>query len=683
MASLNTLRTKGGVIVSIVIGIALLSFLLTDLLSPGKGLFGQRKMHVGEIAGTTIDYTEYHQESEYMTRIAQLMTGTESLNNEQTEQAREMAWESLVVKHSYTPGFEALGIVAGESEQVDMTSGVYISPVIEGTFVNRSTGVFDIGELNQFISRRDTDPNAAMMWDYMKEQMVNQRVMSKFLALVTQGMTVNDLDVEQSVQAANSTYAARYISQPYTSVADSLVKVTDSEIRSYYDKHKNSFRQGESRTIEYVVFDMLPSQADYDAAGKQVADIAQEFEQAEDPMQYAQINSAQRPDPRFVNPATLSPELAALANNKNAMAGPTMSGDVYSMSRLAATRMLPDTLGASHILIAANDTKLADSLVGALRKGADFAALATQYSLDQAPGGDLGRFTPDQMIPEFSDACVKANKGDIFTVTSQYGLHVVKLTYKTAPVLKVQIATVTYNVIPSGETEQDIYSRASAFAAAAAGSVEKFNATVAAEGLSKRTARIRNTERNINGVENSREIVRWAFTSEKGTISVNTQVGGGDYIIAALTEVRHQGIAPVAEVASPIRAILTQQAKAKVIAAKMTGASLDEVATATGAEVGSITDLQQSAFYIDGVGVEQQLIGAICGPVPAGKLSKPVEGNSGVFLFDVTSVTPADNATAEGEKVRLETMAQSYIGERTNQALQEESKITDTRVKYF
>ncbi len=686
MASLNTLRTKGGVIVSIVIGVSLIAFLLGDLTSPQKGIFGGKKMQVGEIAGDKIDYYDYAQESDYMTRITQLMSGNESLSNEQADQVREMAWEAMILKHSFLPGFEAMGIAAGDAEQIDMTSGVYLSPVIQGTFVNRSTGMYDPEMLRQFIANRDNDPsgNSSMLWDYLKEQMVNQRLMSKYISLVTNSFTVNQVEIEQGVKDANSLTSGRYISLPYNTIADSLVKVTDSQVKKYYNEHKQAFKQGESRTVRYVVFDMLPSDEDYAAAEARVAELATEFAAADEPMQYAQANSQQNPDTRFVRVENLETGIAALVSGAAKFYGPTLRGDVYTMARLAATKMAPDTIGAKHILLQPTDTALADSLLSVIRKGGDFASLAGEFSLDKnAAGGDLGRFAPEQMIAEFSDACLKAAKGDIFTVNTQFGLHVVQLTYKSAPVLKAQIATVIHTVEPSQKTEQEIYGQASNFAVAAAGSAEKFDAAVSAEGLSARTARIRNTERNVQGLDNSRELVHWAYTAKKGAVSTIMEVGGG-YVIASLAEVRHQGIASVQEVSSDIRQILIREEKGKMLAEKLSaaGSSLDQAAQTLALEPQTVTDLQTGAFFIDGAGVEQKLIGAFCA-TPAGQTGKPVQGMSGVFLFEVTNVATADNATPESEKVRLEAAAQAYIAERVAQALGEESKITDTRVKFF
>ena len=201
----------------------------------------------------------------------------------------------------------------------------------------------------------------------------------------------------------------------------------------------------------------------------------------------------------------------AFGDNGEGMYGPVREGDLYTMARVADAKMLPDSVGARHILIASGDTELADSIVKALKGGASFGELALQYSMDQganARQGDLGIFSPSQMVPEFSEAVVKTPKGEIFTVETQFGLHIGEVTYKSAPVKKVQMATITYRIEPSETTQQTVYADASKFIAEAAASYDAFNRAVDSSALSKRVSRIRNTDRNVNGIDNSREIGR-------------------------------------------------------------------------------------------------------------------------------------------------------------------------------
>ncbi len=687
MASLNTLRTKGGVIVTVVIFVALLAFLVGDIFSSGSTLFNARKMRVGEINGKNISYVDFYKEADYMGNIYKVMRGSDAVSSQEQEMIYDMTWEQFMMRDSYLPGFQKLGLAVQQAEQLDMVDGVYLSPVITSMFVNPSTGEFDAEMMKYFMGNVNTQDGSAALWNHIRSQMGQERLMSKYLALVGGGFYANDLEIAHAVRTADDTFTARVVGRDYYTVADSTVTITDAQIRKYYDEHKHAYRQDEYRDVEYVVFDVLPSEADYAAAKEYVDGLAVEFASSSvPPMQYATLNSQEKPDTRYYRENELPAEIAALAfgADRYGMVGPTLNGDVYTMSRVADVRVIPDTLGARHILLAPSQRELADSLLGAIRAGADFAALAAEHSLDGnvvRNGGDLGRFTPDMLPEEFAEAAFAAKTGDTYIVESQAGIQVVELTYKSTPVRKAQIATVTYKVDPSAETIQGVYQNASAFVKAAAGTADGFRQAVSDEALSKRTVRIRSNERTVSGVENSKEIVRWAFNGKEGEVSQIMDVDG-DYYVAALTGVRHAGFAPLASVSAQIEQQLRNEAKASLIAESMTGSTIEEVAAAAGEEIQDVEALQWGAFYIPGIGVEPKLIGAVTA-LPVGELSAPIEGVSGVYRVVVTDIQNAGTATPESERTKLDSNAQFYMAQRALQALTEESDVEDMRVKFF
>ncbi len=680
MASLNTLRTKGGVIVTIVIFLALLAFLIGDIFTSGSSLMNSRKMRVGEIDGTNVEYIDFLNKSDEISNIYKMMWGRDAFSAQEQEMIYNMAWQQFIMQDAYLPGFEKLGLAVSDAEQVDMVDGTYLSPVITSTFANPATGEFDVQFLKAFLAQVNVNDGSYALWSFLRNQMAEERIMSKYVALVSGGFYANALEIAHGLKVSNETYAADVIGREYYTVPDSLVKVTPAQVKQYYNDNKEAFRQEASRDIEYVVFDVLPSEADYAEAEKIVNDIAAEFATSDAPMQYALLNSQTKPDQTYYRQDQLTAEVAALEGA--GMAGPTLNGDEYTLSRIADVKMLPDTLGAQHILLQKGQTALADSLVTVLRNGGDFATLAAQYSLDQySQGGDLGRFTPAQLPMEFTDAAMKANVGDIYTVDSDAGLQVVKLTYKTRPVRKVQVATVTYKVDPSAATIQEAYQKASTFVTAAAGTAEGFAQAVSDQMLSKRTVRIRNTDRMINGLENSKEIVRWAFNGKAGEVSQIMDIDG-NYYIAALTGVREKGYVSEKDATAEITKVLMNKEKARILADELAGATLDEVAEKTGREIRNVENVEWNAFYLPEIGVEPQLVGAITAGT-VGELSQPVEGVNGVYRFVVTDAQTTGVATEESEKVRLETDAVNFVLQRTMQALNEESDITDLRVKFF
>lgn len=689
MATLNDLRTKGAVILSIIIGVALIAFLLGDFLNTGSSLINSRKMRVGEIDGNKIGYTEYNNQTTYYTNIYQMLWGTTSLNAQQYEMVYNMAWENLLLKDSYEPSFNRMGLTVSKAEQVDMINGVYVSPVITSMFTNPQTGTFEPEIMNGFLANVEANSDAYQLWSYIKEQIVYQRRMANLSSLVKEGFFVTDLEADYGVQMSDKNCNAVVVMQPYTAIADSLVNagINGTKVKEYYAKHKEQFKQSPTRDVEYVLFDVLPSQGDYDEAAATVKTLAEEFAAAENPMQFATSNSQTKPSTRFLKESEMTAEYAAIAfgADKGSMFGPSLSGDTYTIARVAQTKSMPDTLGARHILLAADQQQRADSLVAVLKKGGNFAELSSQFSLDEAAkqqGGDLGFFAPEQMIEEFTDACLKAKKGDIFTVTSQYGIHVVELTAKSPSIEKAQIAAITYKVDPSEATEQSAYNKASAFLTAAAGTSEGFNEAVNDQSLSKRSVRIRNTDRTITGLENAKELIRWAYNNKQGSVSTIMEIDG-NYVVAMLNDVKESDYATLKDATQGIYQILLNKAKVNYVEQKIAGATtIDEVAGKLGVQTTQADNVNFNSFYVAGIGVEPALVGAICN-TPANQLSKPVEGYGNVFLYTVTEVAPQGDVTAESEKIRMEANATSYLNERLNQALVEQSHVKDYRIKFF
>ncbi len=684
MATLNTLRTRGALILTIFIGVALIAFLLQDLTS-ASSIFQSRRNRVGSIDGNNIDYMEFNTAADRLEGVIQTMYGRSSLNAAEIDQVYNMTWDTYIRRYAYDPGFARLGITAGEAEQIDMVKGTYLSPVIRSLFSDPSTGLVDQATLAGFVASLDTDVTGRMpaMWDYAKDEMTGERRMSKYVTLARSGAFVNDLEVARGVAAANKLYTGKYAMIPFTSIPDSLVEVTSSEVRAWFNNHKENFRQGASRDVEYVSWTLAPSESDYAEAADHINGVAGEFAVAEDPMQYASLNSQGRPDPAYYTEAQLSGDELAIAfgDRQGEMAGPTLNGNVYTLARVSAERMMPDSVGARHILLPAGSTS-ADSLVRAIRGGADILTLAPIYSIDQMV--DLGRFPPEMMVEPFAEATIAARANDVFSVDTQYGTHVVQMTYKGPQVRKVQIAAITYNVEPSEATEQIAYNKARDFLAAAAGSKEKFDAAVASTGASPRVATIGSSEREIAGLSGSRELVRWSFNTKTGTVSPIMKFDDS-YTVAVLTGAREAGIADVQDVAQGIFQRLRNDKKADMLIAQMAGKSVDEVAAMTNASSGDVTDLRTNVFYDPTLGVEPAVIGVFNG-LAAGTVSKPVTGYSGVYVVSVTSVADAaeDVAVTEAsERVRIEAETESTIPQRLMQALNDGSDIRDYRAKFF
>ena len=684
MATLNDLRTKGGVIVTAVIALGLVAFLLGDLFSNGS-VFTSKANRVGKINGQNIEYQEYAYQTEYVKNIYSALYGTSAFNAAQYDAIYNEAWNDLVLANAYAPSFGKLGLTVSDQEVVDMIQGGFLSPIITGFFSDPNTGAYSPAFLRDFLAQVETNQVAYDLWNYIKKKASEQRLVSNFSALVSAGFAATNLDVENSVKAANTASQAKVVVKPYYTIADSLVAApTKAEIKKYYNEHKELYRQKTTREVEYVVFGVEPSEADFADAKEAVEILAEEFKAADNALQFATANTHGSVDNLYYSADKIAEEYKAYAfgNKKGQLYGPVLNGTTYTMARIADVRNMPDEIGARHILLSFDQNELADSIVTALKGGAKFAELAEKYSLDGSAqnGGDLGKFAPEVMVPEFSNALLAAKLNQIVKVESQFGIHVAQLTYSSKPVRKAQVATVTYEIVAGDATIQAAANEANKFIAAAN---DKNFAEAAAElGVAKRNARIRNTDRTVSGFGDARELVRWAYNNKVGKVSGAMEIDG-DYVVATVSNIREEGYMPIEEVQSRIMSQLRNEKKAAWVGEQIAGlATIEEAAEALGAKVVDVEDALGNANNIVGVGPDMKLVGALAA-AEVGAIEGPVAGNYGVYVYVVENQTNKENVTAEDEKVRLDSYELYYINERIDQALSDGAEIVDERVKFF
>lgn len=686
MAALNTLRTKGGVALAVIIGISLIAFLLGDLTSSSSTLLNSSSMNVGEVDGSSVSYQEYQARVDELMRVQSVLTGAEVTQEEHVTMLRNQAWEQLVRSRIFDPQLVDLGLSVYDEEALDMADGEHISPILQSIFTNPQVGGYDQNMMRNFVNSLDADPsgNSRFLWNYLENQMSSERSIEKYMVLVTKGMFVTDFEVSRGIADTDVNYSVEFVTKSFSSVADSLVTPTDAQLKEFYNKNIAQFNQVEGRDVEYVSFDALPSTEDYAAAEKYIKEIADEFRASEDLRQFVSLNSLDPFNPRYMSEKELQGEVAefAFTEAKGAMIGPIFNNDVYNIYRIADIKEIPDSVGARHIILAADQKALADSIATVLKSGkGNFAELVAAHSLDQSTaGGDLGHFDPQLMPETISAELIGAAKGEVVVASSPYGLHVMEVTYRSPAQKRVQIANVVYNVEPSNQTQQKIYSDAVAFASSAKSG--DFNKAVTEGSLSKRVARLYAGDRNINGIDQSTEIVRWAFDSEKGTMSEVFTIGDMN-IIAYVAGERKHGKAPFDSVKGEIAKRVTTTNKEAYIAKEMSGAaSLEALASKVGGEVQSADNVTFNMFYIPEVGVAPSVIGAIAAQKEGGMI-KPTASMSGMVVAKVTAVEDRQETTPEAEKVLLTSNSETQITQRAFDAIFRDNDIRDMRIRFF
>ena len=703
MATLEKLRNRAGTLVAVVIGLALLAFILGDLFGSGGSLFNNNQFEIAEISGKSIPYQLYQQRVDNVSELNKVSRRVSALDEQTTENIREEVWNQLIQEQVLTPRYDDLGIGVSSDELFDMVQGNNLHPIIRQEFGNPQTGEVDVAMIDQFLRNLDSDPSGFQrsIWLYLEDIIIKDRLFTKYNNLVRKGLYVTDIHAQQLSSERSSQADISFIVDRYSSVNDSLISVSAKEMKTYYNSNIEKYEQSASRDVEYVVFPINPTPSDYALAEEWMNEIQSDFKEATDAAQFVKLNSDVPYNESFLKEGEISnAELNSWAFNAKAgdSFGPIFDGDSYIMARLVNVDFLPDSVKARHILLGSNVESQeeydvvkskADSLLQVVKRNRrSFAQLATDFSDDPgsaAQGGDLGWFSEGVMVQPFNDACFNGKKGDIVLVESQFGFHIIEVLDKGKLTKKVQVAQLVRNVIPSSKTYQDIYQQASEFAGLN-NTYEKFNAAVIEQKLNKRLAsNLRESDKRIAGLERPREMVRWAYKEEVNAVSTVFEFGE-NFVVAALKEVREDGFAPLAQVQQDVKVQVVKQKKAKMLKDKFSEAiqnesTISDVANKLSLEVQDAPGISFSSFSLPAVGFEPAVIAA-ASTIAEGELTSPIEGNAGVFALTVNAIN-VQEVDPNAEAQRLLNMYQQRAMREPFEALKEEAEIVDRRSKFF
>lgn len=707
MATLQKIRTQGGLLVAIVIGLALVAFILGDLFQSGSSLFTRGRLEVGSIKGESVQYPDFMTKAEQLAEIYRSNAGQTQLNEDEWVQVREQTWENLIREKVMGDVYDEVGIAVSSDEMFDMVQGNNIHPIVQQIFTDPNTGIFDRGMVVNFLKNLEmgVSPEQKNYWLYLEQQILSERLQTKYNNLIGKALYVTSHEAQQSVEQRSRNFNFEYIVLNYSTVPDSTVKIAESDLKAYYEANKNEFKVEKTREIEYITFPVKPSQADYAAAERWINEIQDDFKNATDNVQFVNSNS----DVSYVDvwykkenvPTNLSSWIFDEGAVVGDVFGPYFENESYKLAKLHASSMMPDSVEARHILLRATNAQeavaaqaLADSIKGLIESGSDFATLARQYSTDTGSaitGGDLGWFGRGMMVKPFEDAAFNNNVGQVTIVPSQFGLHIVQTTRKGALTPQVQVAVLERIVTPSTQTNQAVYAVASKFVSENTNR-EKFNAAAEAQGLEKKVAVVRENDRQIPGLESPRPLIRAAFDADVNSILKNTDGSpifefGENFIVGTLTKETEEGVAPFETVRVRVELAVEREKKAAYLADRISKASdgksdMYAIATDLNSSVNVASNINFNSVTVPGVGSEPALIGTVSA-LDNGALSKPFKGNTGVFIAKVNTVEESGSEDIDAEKSRLVQSLGFRASYQAYEAHREAVEIEDNRSKFF
>lgn len=705
MSALQFLREKAGVLVAGIIGLSLFIFVISDFFGNGRGQrIQQRKYYeIGKIGDETVSYQDFELKVQNLLEIYKL-SGNSNIDESTTESIREQTWQQMIREKLLDRQYKKLGIGVSAEEVDELVLGNNPHQIVLQLFTDQKTKAFNKSFLVNFLKQTEVDETAKKYWLFFENEIVNDRMSTKYNSLVSKGLFVTSKQAEFDKNLAASTVDFSYLMKNYSVVSDSLVKISAEDLESYYTKHKESFKKNALRDIEYITFEVTPSDEDVRLAEEWINKTKVEFSEASDPVAFINLTADSRHVGFYVPlsevPASLT-EFVRKEDHKEVF-GPYNEEGTLKLAKLLGVADRPDSVHVRHILLSVGQTRTlekakvqADSLIKLIKSGTSFSTLAITNSDDQGSaqlGGDLGWFPEGRMVVPFSNACFSGKKGDIVSAETTFGIHIIEILAQSKPSRKYDIGIVDRKIIPGSLTNQRVYSDASQFAGTN-NTYEKFNKAITDKGLTKRVANdVTPQQKTLPGLENPRNLVISLFQAEKGKIVLdNNQQAvfevGDKYVVGFCTKVQEEGIASMKDVESDIRFIVSKDKKAELISAefeknRQPGKTLDDIGSAMGLTVQEATQINFRSYTVPGAGAEPALISAASAS-KQGTVAGPVKGENGVYMLMVNNAAASSDEDLKLLKDRLTSTFQMRGSYEAYEALRKDANIVDKRYKFY
>lgn len=709
MATLQKIRDKGTLLV-IIIGLALLAFVLGDLLTSGRTLFGRAQDKAFVVNREVISTQQYADKITQFEEFQKMVSGQSSLDENVSSQIREVVYQQMVRDRLLGNQAEKLGLTITKEELNDLVHGQSISPVLQQLpfFVDPQTGMFDRNALIQFINTVNIpSPNPQeqalvnqykSLWLFIEEMVRTQRLEEKYISLLSNAIIANDVEAKAAFDYSQQNADIEYAMKSFFTVPDSTVNVTDDEIKAFYNKHKGSFRmEAPLVKLSYFTKGITPSDEDY-------ADVEAESHKAFDELSIAANPAAIVADYSqtpyrdiFVSEHMLTPTQVEFVRDAaiNEMYGPTREGDSFHIYKLIDKTVAPDSVHLSMMAIpdasiVGQDsviTHFVDSIYGVIAGGTPFAVVANSLN-PNSNGGDMG-WARETDLAGFSTDLVKtafnAPVGRPVKLSIPGQQLILQVEERTRPVNKYKLAIVDMPVLPSEKTSNNIDNELNQFVSSPDVS-QKFNELASEKGYMVMPGiTVSANEFSLAQIPGSRQVITWAANEKKaGTVKkfdlTNLR------IIARVERVIPSGTTPLSEVSSGIRSQLVNEKKAEKIISDLKSqnlSSLDAYAAAMNTHADTVRFVNFNTQNITGLGFEPAL-NAISAFAPLNKVVGPVKGNMGVYVAAVPNRTEgSDEYDADEQKNQILNNNAYRLQMQSIEVLKTKLGVEDNRFRFF
>ncbi|NHF61525.1 peptidylprolyl isomerase [Flavobacteriaceae bacterium TP-CH-4] len=705
MAILENIRKRTTVLI-LIIGLALFAFVISGVFTSTGFAGGKVGSTIAEINGEEVSIDEFRQQVETAQRSSP--PGTSSM------QVVNRVWDQQVRSSILNQQFEDLGVSIEQDQIINFlrNTGYAQSPEFQN-----ADGVFDENVFRNAVANwKANEPLRYDLWLQTEKAIIQQAKEQTYFNLVKAGEGATLKEGELEYRLANEKMDLKYVRVPYSSIPDSTITITKSEIQTYINEHKEDFKQEEARDIQFVYFDEKPSDTDIKAIEDEIAKLMEDtieynpqtdqndtisgFRNTTDIGDFLDRNSDIKFDTIYKEKKELPPLFAdtLMTLQVGEIYGPYRDGDYYKVSKMVG-RKPNGTVKASHILITYEGAERANPeitrtkeeaaekakelLIEAKKPGTVFVELARDNSDGpSAPnGGDLGYFKEGVMTPKFNDFAFDNPVGTIGLVETDFGFHIVKIDDKRD---LVQVGTLAREVEPSEETINTLFTDATSFELESMATDTPFSDFAKEkEYIVRPVNKIKAMDENLPGLDAQRSIVQWAFNPETKLGEIKRFNINSGYAVVQLTAKYDEGLISVEDASATVLPKLRKERKAAQIIGANKGKSMEDFAKDNNVSVANASSVTVKSPTIPGAGSEPAVVGTAFA-MEEGETSDLLEGNTGVFMVTVTKKEKP--IELDNYSTYANTLKNNRVGKVNTavvDALKEKAEIEDKRSTFY
>lgn len=713
MAVLGKIRSKG-VILICVIGLALFAFIAEEFFRSCDSVSNERRAQVGEVLGDKVNVQDFQKLVDEYTNVIRMTQGRDNLTDEELNQVKDVVWNTFVQNELVNHEAEKLGLKVTDQELQNVLNVGTNPMLLQTPFVNRQTGRFDANLLKQFLAEykqaqgtntqmADQYRNLYDFWTFVEKTLRQQLLAQKYQALFYGCLLSNPVSAKMAFDDENQESSIQLASFPYSSINDNKVNVTESDLKTKYEELKSRFRQyEETRSIKYVDYQVVPSQADRKALDKTVNEYMKALRDTADPSGIIRKSGSLIaylgiPQTKAAFPSDIAARLDSIAVGATTTPVENKSDNTLNVIKLISKTELPDSVQMRVIQVggatADEASKRADSIYTALKAGADFEAIAKKY-------GQTGEKTwitsaqyqnapsMDNDTRNYIQSINTLGVNEIKNIKLMQANLILQVTDRRAMTSKYVAAVIKKPIEFSKETYSNAYNNFSRFVSenqtldAMQKNASKYGFTV------RERADVRNSEHYIAGVSDTREAMKWLFGAKENEVSPLYECGENDHLLVlVLTKINKEGFRSLEDesVKSYIRNEVIRDKKAEMLMAQVKGVNSVSAAKGKGAKVDTVNQVTFAApVFVQSTGMsEPALSGAVAATAKGKFCTHPVKGYGGVYMFQVTDkkARPVKYDEKEYEQRQRQKMMR-YVGN-FMQELYFKAGVKDNRYMFF